>query len=73
MTLGLRVTRGEPTDDEIAALVCVLATAAGRPTVGGPPSAAPLWLASARPGWAFPDGRPARPTAQAWRASGGPR
>ena len=69
----LRVVRGVPTDEELAALVGVLML--GRPTAAGGQSRveASPWAASARPGFTHPDGRPSRPSARAWRASASPR
>jgi hypothetical protein len=47
--MSIRVIRGEPTPDELAALVTVLAAQAGGASVA--PAAAPTsrWAASARP------------------------
>jgi hypothetical protein len=62
-TPALRVVRGTPTAEELAALVGVLL---GRPTTAAPaPAAAPSrWRASALPGV------PLRAGPGAWRASG---
>jgi hypothetical protein len=69
----LRVERGVPTDEELAAIVGVLLTASGR-LAGAPPAApASRWAASARPGGAFADGRPVRPGADGWRSFSLPR
>jgi hypothetical protein len=61
----IRVIRGNPTDDELAALVCVLATLE-RPT-GGVRRAPSRWAASARPA------APGKAGRGAWRASALPR
>ena len=70
----LRVVRGTPTPEELAALVLVLArrrgAGAGGPSRGaGGPSA---WVRTARPG-AVTAGLPIRRGPQAWRASAQPR
>ncbi|WP_426562484.1 acyl-CoA carboxylase epsilon subunit [Angustibacter sp. McL0619] len=63
---AVRVARGEPTSEELAALVVVLA-ASGDSDGGDPPPARSLWASGGR----------ARtsplPGAGAWRASGLPR
>ena len=78
--MWIEVVRGAPTDEEVAALVAVLtatstaaasnATAAPTATAAAGSDARPSrWAASARPGYAHADGRPARPGPHAWRAS----
>jgi hypothetical protein len=47
----IRVVRGTPTPEEVAALVGVLVRHA-RPAAAPQPAAASLWAASARPGFA---------------------
>ena len=59
----IRVVRGTPTPEEIAALVGVLVRHA-RPAATPRPAAASLWAASTRPGFGH------RPTS--WRAGGLP-
>jgi hypothetical protein len=62
-----RVVRGEPTDEEVAALAVVLAAAAG-------PRAAPVPTTTSR--WSDPAARlraPLRPGPGAWRAHFWPR
>jgi Acyl-CoA carboxylase epsilon subunit len=62
----LRVVRGEPTDDEVAALVIALSTRASGAPPAGPPRS--LWRSRGR------NIRPAvSPSPGAWRASGLPR
>ena len=64
----LRVLRGRPTDEELAALVVVLSTA-------GAPAEDPPAL-PARSGWSAywrGAGAPLLPGRDAWRASGRPR
>jgi hypothetical protein len=61
----LRVVRGNPSAEELAALVAVVATRASDRTASGP---------SARPLWGRPVLRPVlTPGPGAWRASGLPR
>lgn len=63
----LRVVRGEPSDEELAALTAVVAAAASQPE---PEAPAP------RSAWADPAHRlraPLRPGPGAWRASALPR
>lgn len=63
----LRVVRGEPSDEELAALTAVIAAAASQPA---PEPPAP------RSAWADPAHRlrtPLRPGPGAWRASALPR
>jgi hypothetical protein len=69
----IRVVRGTPTPEELAALVGVLA-ARWRPAPGAPPDAGPSpWMSLARPGAITGSGLPARPGAAAWRHSALPR
>lgn len=68
----IRIVRGVPTDEELAAVVGVLL--ASRRAPGDPAAPAPSrWSRSCRPGYAEADGRPTRPAADAWRASTLPR
>jgi len=71
VTPHLRVERGVPTDEELAAIVGVFLTRA----VPAPAPAEPVsrWAASARPGTVLGDGRPARPGPHGWRSSALPR
>jgi Acyl-CoA carboxylase epsilon subunit len=72
MAEEFRIVRGVPTDEELAAIVGVLLMrAAPEPTSEAEPSSA--WVTSARPGFAYPDGRPSRPGSSGWRASALPR
>ena len=72
MAEEFRVVRGAPTDEELAAIVGVLMLrATPAPDAEVEPESA--WVASARPAYAYPDGRPSRPGRSAWRASGLPR
>jgi len=67
-TIDLRIPRGNPTPEEIAALTAVL--------LANPETAAEAparWVTTARPGFVHPDGRPARPGPDGWRASALPR
>jgi Acyl-CoA carboxylase epsilon subunit len=68
----IRIERGTPTPEELAALVGVLFARfhAGATEVPGPGSA---WLRSVRPGAFGPSGIPAVPGRSGWRASGLPR
>jgi hypothetical protein len=61
----IRIVRGSPTDEELAALVTVLASRSAQPATGGP---APVswWARSARPAVALRG-------PGAWRASALPR
>jgi len=64
----LRIVRGEPTDDEVAALVTVVAALAARTAGTTPPASRSQWRNRARnirP--------PIGPGPGAWRASGLPR
>jgi hypothetical protein len=67
-----RIERGVPTDEELAAIVGVLMLHA-MPTAAPEAEPTNAWVTSARPAYAYPDGRPARPGRSAWRASGLPR
>jgi hypothetical protein len=65
--VSLRVVRGNPTDEELAALVVVLQAVATAPATGTP--------APARRAWGAPRSavrRPVVPGPGAWRASGLP-
>jgi hypothetical protein len=68
----IRIVRGVPTDEELAAIVGVLFAARTAEVVETSP-VTPRWSRSARPGYAGRDGRPSRPAADAWRASTLPR
>jgi hypothetical protein len=68
----IRIVRGVPTDEELAAIVGVLFAARTREVVD-PSPVTPRWSRSARPGYAATDGRPSRPAGDAWRASTLPR
>ena len=72
MSAELRVVRGSPTDEELAALVAVLLRRLRRAGVGGRPVPPSRWRESARPGAVYGDGRPARPSAHGWRLSARP-
>jgi Acyl-CoA carboxylase epsilon subunit len=68
MSEDIRITRGVPTDEELAAIVGVLML---RPTAVPAPRTVPTsrWSASSRPGYARPDGRPTQLGPSAWRSS----
>jgi hypothetical protein len=68
----IRIVRGTPTPEELAAVVSVLALRAAGPEPD-PVQPGSRWVTSARPGYAYRDGRPARLGAGAWRASTLPR
>ena len=72
MAEEFRVVRGVPTDEELAAIVGVLMLRA-TPAADAEAEPESAWVASARPGHTYPDGRPSRPGRSAWRASGLPR
>ncbi|MFF3866874.1 acyl-CoA carboxylase subunit epsilon [Micromonospora sp. NPDC001898] len=63
----LRVTRGVPTAEELAALVGAVVSRT-RPVAAAGPVAASVWTRSSRPAAATPAAGPG-----AWRASGLPR
>lgn len=65
----LRVVRGEPGPEEVAALVAVLSTIAGAADAGSVPR--PKRSAWSDPGWLI--GAPVHPGPGGWRASGLPR
>ena len=69
---AIRIVRGVPTDEELAAIVGVLLT---RTATAPAPDVAPAsgWAASGRPGVRWRDGRPSRPGPYAWRISALPR
>lgn len=69
---ALRVTRGVPTAEELAALVGAILVRS-RPVAAAGPPAAPTWARSARPGTVASSGLPTRPGHDAWRISGLPR
>jgi hypothetical protein len=68
----LRIVRGTPTPEEVAALVGALLLRA-RPALDAPPVPLSAWRRSARPGAAGPSGRPLRPEPDGWRHSARPR
>lgn len=68
---ALRVVRGAPTAEELAALVAVLAQAAA-PASPGPFPGPSRWVRSARPG-AVTGAMPATRGPHQWRASALPR
>ena len=72
MTDEIRIVRGGPTDEELAAIVGVLMS---RPVAVEVPRQAPVsrWAASRRPGYARPDGRPSQLGPHAWRHAALPR
>lgn len=70
MEWDLRIVRGRPDDNEIAALVSVLFRRPADPA-GPPVPAGSRWAASTRPG--HRSGRLGRPGRDAWRASTRPR
>lgn len=68
---ALRVVRGAPTAEELAALVCVLTRAATPPPPAAPPGPS-RWVRSGRPG-AVTGAMPATRGPHQWRASALPR
>ncbi len=69
----IRIVRGAPTDEELAAIVCVLLAARSTARAGEPATrASSLWARSARAGRRQRDADPSTPAASAWRASGQP-
>jgi hypothetical protein len=72
MSEEIRIVRGVPTDEELAAIVGVLML---RPPMAPAQRTVSTnrWTASSRPGYAYPDGRPTRPGPGAWRACALPR
>jgi hypothetical protein len=65
---AIRIVRGVPTDEELAAIVGVLLTRRpAAPAQRTPPAS--RWMVSGRPGYALADGRPAQRGPQSWRAS----
>jgi len=70
--VNFRVERGNPSDEEMAALVAVLVRLSATPAPSEPPTRS-RWAMSARPGYADRGGRPARPGPHGWRASALPR
>lgn len=69
--MQLRIERGVPSDEELAALVGVLLSRPARASVEPTPTS--RWAAAARPGIRLGDGRPSRLGPQSWRASTQPR
>ena len=67
----LRIVRGIPTDEELAAIVGVL-FARGPATVPQPRPES-HWVTLSRPGSRLRDGRPVRTGRDGWRASALPR
>jgi hypothetical protein len=63
----IRIVRGAPTPEELAAIVGVLFAARTAEATLAPTTS--RWSRSARPGYAAADGRPSRPAGDAWRAS----
>jgi hypothetical protein len=68
----LRIVRGTPTPEEVAALVGALLLRA-RPAADTPPAPPSPWRRSARPGAVGPTGLPVRPERNGWRHSALPR
>ena len=70
----VRLVRGAPTPEELAALVGVVVARSRPAALAATPSAGPSpWLRLSRPGAVGPSGIPARPGATAWRLSARPR
>jgi hypothetical protein len=67
----LRIVRGIPTAEELAAIVGVLFARGG--AVVAQPRTQSHWVALSRPGSRLRDGRPVRPGRDGWRASALPR
>ncbi|MDW5326350.1 acyl-CoA carboxylase subunit epsilon [Plantactinospora sp. KLBMP9567] len=67
----LRVVRGTPTPEELAALVGAVLLRS-RPATSAPAVAASTWARRGRPGTASPPGGPAHTGRDAWRLSGLP-
>ncbi|MDG4784517.1 acyl-CoA carboxylase subunit epsilon [Micromonospora sp. WMMD1102] len=67
----LRVVRGTPTPEELAALVGAIFLRP-RPTTSARPSAVSTWARLGRPGNVSASGMPARNSRDAWRISGLP-
>jgi hypothetical protein len=68
----IRIVRGVPTDEELAAIVGVLLTARTAAPAAEPAETS-RWVRAARPGYAAGDGRPTRIGRDAWQASALPR
>jgi Acyl-CoA carboxylase epsilon subunit len=64
----IRILRGVPTDEELAAIVGVLMLRRVVVAVPRQPSVS-RWASSGRPGYARPDGRPTQLGPNAWRRS----
>jgi Acyl-CoA carboxylase epsilon subunit len=69
----LRIVRGIPTDEELAAIVGVLFARAVPQPRPPQPQAQSHWVTLTRPGSRLRDGRPVRPGRDGWRASALPR
>ncbi|MEQ4301162.1 acyl-CoA carboxylase subunit epsilon [Plantactinospora sp. B6F1] len=67
----LRVVRGTPTPEELAALVGAIFLRP-RPTTSARPGTLSTWARRGRPGTVSPSGIPARIGRDAWRVSGLP-
>ncbi|MFY1675227.1 acyl-CoA carboxylase subunit epsilon [Plantactinospora sp. WMMB334] len=68
----LRVVRGTPTAEDLAALVGAILLR-GRPATSVQPATASTWALHSRPGMTSPSGIPAHIGRDAWRISGLPR
>lgn len=71
MADDLRIVRGAPTAEELAAIVGVLLLPAR--VASAEAERTSRWALSARPGIVHRDGRPGRPGPRAWRTSALPR
>jgi hypothetical protein len=69
--MELRIERGVPSDEELAAIVGVLLTRAA--PAAAEPAATSRWAASGRPGTRLRDGRLSRLGPDGWQASALPR
>ncbi|MEE6309311.1 acyl-CoA carboxylase subunit epsilon [Plantactinospora veratri] len=67
----LRVVRGTPTPEELAALVGAIFLRP-RPTTSARPAVVSTWARRGRPGTVSPSGMPAHTGGDAWRVSGLP-
>ncbi|MEO3922831.1 acyl-CoA carboxylase subunit epsilon [Micromonosporaceae bacterium B7E4] len=67
----LRVVRGTPSPEELAALVGAIFLRP-RPATSGRPTAVSTWARAGRPGTVSPSGMPAHTGRDAWRVSGLP-
>ncbi|ROT32125.1 acyl-CoA carboxylase subunit epsilon [Micromonospora sp. HM5-17] len=68
----LRVVRGSPTAEEVAALVGVILRCPKR-NASAAPAAVSTWVRLSRPGTVSPSGLPTQAGRDAWRVSGLPR